>query len=80
MPDFLQFIERRRAHPLRRGIGRHQFRMGMLEFHQLAEQAVVGSVGDLWLGVYVVEAVMPTNLVPQKGQSSLDVGCGHRMR
>ena len=66
MRDLSQFGNRLIADPLRRAVGRDQFRMLLLELLELGQQPVVLEVGDLRRRFDVVLAVVVANFVAQK--------------
>ncbi len=69
--------QRLRSHPLRGRVGGHQLGMGLLESAELAEELVVGGVGDLGGVEDVVAVVVQPDLVPQLLDPPLDARPAH---
>jgi hypothetical protein len=70
--DLLELLGRRRAHSLRRRLGRHQLRVRFLQRHELVVEAVVFGVRDLRIVEDVVAVEVVREQVTELGHPLLD--------
>ena len=76
MTNLGETVQRRRAHPLGRRIGRDQLRMLLFEILQFPQQAIVLAVADLRIIEHIVTVVVIIDFVPQAGDAISVVGHG----
>jgi hypothetical protein len=53
--------------------------VGLFQFEQLAEEAIVLGIRNFWAILDVVQIVVASDFIPEGNQTGKDVGVGHRI-